>query len=252
MTILILAAGYATRLYPLTLNKPKPLLKVGNKLIIEHIFDKISELNNVSVCFIVTNQKFFKDFGDWAKAFRSKVPIEVVNDETTTNENRLGAIRDIDFVIKKRGIKNDLLVIGGDNLFEFNLSSFIKFAEGLRPDVSFAIFDIKDKEKAKLYGVVKIDSASKVVSFDEKPQRPQSTFISTCVYYFPREKLNLIPKFLSSGNKSDAPGNYIKWLSENERVFGFSFEENWYDIGDIASYKEADSKYKNPAKGGKK
>lgn len=244
MTILILAAGYATRLYPLTLNKPKPLLPVGGKPILEHIFDKISELNNVGNCYIVTNQKFFKNFEDWTGVFKFKAPIEAINDETTTNENRLGAIRDIEFVIKKKGIKDDLLVIGGDNLFEFSLKGFVDFAEAHKPGASLAIFDIGEKEKASLYGVIKIDSSSRVVNFEEKPPKPQSTFIATCVYYFPKEKVNLISKFLSSSNKSDAPGNYIKWLSENEEVYGFAFKEKWYDIGDKSSYEKADREYK--------
>jgi len=244
MTIVILAAGYATRLYPLTLNKPKPLLPVGGKPILEHIFNKISELNNVGNCYIVTNQKFFKDFKDWAGTFKFKAPIEAINDETTTNENRLGAIRDIEFAIKKKGIKDDLLVIGGDNLFEFSLKGFVNFAEAHKPSSSLAIFDIGEKEKASLYGVIKIDSSSQVVNFEEKPPKPQSTFIATCVYYFPGEKVNLISKFLSSSNKSDAPGNYIKWLSENEEVYGFAFKEKWYDIGDKSSYEQAGRGYK--------
>ena len=245
MTILILAAGYATRLYPLTLDKPKPLLKVGAKPIIEHICEKISQLSGPKACFIVTNQKFFKTFNNWAGNFKFHVPIKVINDETTTNENRLGAIRDIEFVIKKNNIKDDLLIIGGDNLFEFSLKDFVDFALIHRQDASLAIFDIKDKEKAKMYGVVKIDSSGRVISFQEKPSQPESTFISTCVYYFPKEKISLFSSFLASGNKADAPGNYIKWLSENERVYGFAFSESWYDIGDITSYNEADKKYKN-------
>ena len=254
MTILILAAGYATRLYPLTLDKPKPLLKVGARTIIEHIIEKISQINGPERCFIVTNQKFFKHFQKWASNFSAlpafggrggkfSVPIEVINDETTSNETRLGAIRDIEFVIKKKAIKDNLLVIGGDNLFEFSLKEFVEFAEAHRPDVSLAVFDIKAKEKAKQYGVVKIDSSNRVINFQEKPPKPESTLISTCVYYFPKDKLNLMSHFLSSGNKADAPGNYIKWLSENDKVYAFVFEEDWYDIGDIASYEAANKVY---------
>ena len=248
MTIIILAAGYATRLYPLTLDKPKPLLKVGKKTILEYIFDKIVQLAEVNKCYIVTNQKFFGVFRKWAENYAFSVPIEVVNDETATNETRLGAIRDIDFVIKKQGIKDDILVIGGDNLFEFRLKDFVEFAKQYKPDFSFAVFDIGDIEKARQYGVVKLDGSNKVINFEEKPQNPQSTLISTCVYYFPKEKLNLITDFLSSGNKADATGNYIKWLSETDGIYGFAFKESWYDIGDIKSLKEADSKYSNKIK----
>jgi glucose-1-phosphate thymidylyltransferase len=243
MTIIILAAGYATRLYPLTLNKPKPLLKVGEKSIVEYIFDKIAQLAGVNKCYIVTNQKFFGAFKEWAENYTFSVPIEVVNDETTTNENRLGAIRDIDFVIEKKRVKDDILVIGGDNLFEFDLKDFVEFAKQHKPDSSFAVFDIGDAQKARQYGVVKLDGSNKVINFEEKPQSPQSTLISTCVYYFPREKLGLITDFLSSGNKADATGNYIKWLSETDSIYGFAFRESWYDIGDMKSLEEAERKY---------
>jgi glucose-1-phosphate thymidylyltransferase len=249
MTILILAAGYATRLYPLTLNTPKPLLKVGDKAILERIFEKIFELAGVERCYIVTNEKFCKDFKEWASDFsvsgeKSNVLIEVINDETTSNETRLGAIRDIEFVVKKKGIEDDLLVIGGDNLFEFSLRDFVDFAKAHKPNASLALFDIKENKKARLYGVAKIDSSKKLVDFKEKPAQPESTLIATCLYYFPKERLNLILKYIASGNKQDAPGNYIKWLSENEGAYGFVFEEDWYDIGDIKSYEEADERYK--------
>jgi len=243
MFVLILAAGYATRLYPLTLNKPKPLLKVGDKTILEHVFEKISQLTEVEKCFIVTNQKFFDSFREWVSGFKFGAPIEVINDETTTNENRLGAIRDIEFVVKKKNLQNDLLVIGGDNIFEFDLKDFADFARARKPNASLALFDIKEKEKAKLYGIAKIDSAKKLIEFKEKPAQPDSTLIATCVYYFPKESLHLIQEYIASGNKQDAPGNYIRWLSETEGAYGFVFDEDWYDIGDLKSYKEADKKY---------
>lgn len=239
MIVLILAAGYATRLYPLTLNTPKPLLKIGKKSILEHILEKVSHVPDVKKCFIVTNQKFFNAFKEV-----SKFGIKVVNDETTSNENRLGAIRDIEFVIKRYNIQDELLVIGGDNLFEFSLKDFVDFAKVHKTDASLALFDIKNKEKAKQYGVVHIDSSKRVIAFEEKPQRPESTLIATCIYYFPSEKLGLISDYIASGQRVDAPGNYIKWLSENHKVYGFVFKEDWYDIGDIKSLRAADRKYK--------
>lgn len=243
MNILILAAGYATRLYPLTLNTPKPLLKVGGRPIIERIFAKAAAADGVKKCYIVTNRKFFGSFRDWAAAFRFSAPVEAVDDGTTTNENRLGAIRDIEFVIKKYDIEDDLLVIGGDNLFEFSLGAFVDFARDKYPYASLALFDIGDIEKAKIYGVAKIDSTARVIDFKEKPAQPDSTLIATCVYYFPKERLGLVSDYIASGQKQDAPGNYIKWLSETDRVYGFVFKENWYDIGDLESYEEADRKY---------
>src|SRR3989338_2624969 len=140
MTILILAAGYATRLYPLTLNKSKSLLNVGKKTILERIFEKISALAGVKRCFIVTNEKFFGSFKNWARSYKSKVPVEVLNDGTTSNENRFGAIRDIEFVIENKNVKDDILVIGGDNLFEFSLNEFVVFAGAHEPNACVALF----------------------------------------------------------------------------------------------------------------
>ncbi|MBI4335710.1 MAG: nucleotidyltransferase family protein [Candidatus Omnitrophica bacterium] len=251
MTILILAAGYATRLYPLTLDTPKPLLKVAGKAILEHIFEKIEELEDVRKCYIVTNQKFFASFSAWAKRFRAGRPgaqIEVISDESTTNENRLGAIRDIEFVVNKKGIEDDLLIIGGDNLFEFSLKEFTGFSKGRRPDSSLALFDIRDMSKASLYGVAGLDAAGKVVNFKEKPKQPESTLIATCVYYFPKDRLNDLSEYISLGAARDAPGNYIRWLSEKGRAYGFVFKEAWYDIGDIKSLQEADKAYKTKNK----
>jgi glucose-1-phosphate thymidylyltransferase len=242
MTILILAAGYATRLYPLTLERPKPLLEVGSRTILSYIFEKIGRIRKVDNCFIVTNQKFFGHFKKWVA--ESGIAAEVINDETTTNEDRLGAIRDIEFAVKKKGIDDELLVIGGDNLFEFDLEVFLDFAKARTPAATLALFDIKDVKKASLYGVAKIDASAKVIDFKEKPQKPDSTLIATCVYYFPKEKLKLILEYVSSGKGQDAPGNYIKWLSERGQMYGYVFKEPWYDIGDLKSLKEADKKYK--------
>lgn len=247
MEILILAAGYATRLYPLTLNRPKPLLQVGTTTILGHIFNKITQLEAVRRCSIVTNQKFYGHFKEWAGQVQYGIPIDVVNDETTTNENRLGAIKDIEFVIKKKAIQDDLLVVGGDNIFEFNLTGFVNFSNEHRPNTTLALFDIKDRKKAQLYGVVKLDSSNRVVAFQEKPAEPQSTLIATCVYYFPKEKLSMISDYLSSGQVKDAPGNYIKWSAEHDTVYGYVFKEPWYDIGDMASYQKADEEYKSKA-----
>jgi glucose-1-phosphate thymidylyltransferase len=244
MTVLILAAGYATRLYPLTLDTPKPLLKVGKAAIIEHIFEKITQLDDLKACFIITNSKFFDSFRDWAAAFRFRAPIEVIDDKTTSNETRLGAVRDIEFAIRQKDIKDDLLVIGGDNLFEFSLKRFVDFAQRHRPDASFDVFDIQDKKKASLYGVVETDAAdNRVMGFEEKPAAPRSTLISTCVYYFPTQRLKFISDFIASGSRADATGDYIRWLSQNSKVFAFAFKEAWYDIGDLKSLKEADRKY---------
>ncbi|MDP3791348.1 MAG: nucleotidyltransferase family protein [Candidatus Omnitrophota bacterium] len=245
MKALILAAGYAVRLQPLTLNTPKPLLEVGGKKIIDRILAKIAGLNNLDEIYVVTNSKFCQKFVQWSKTCGCKKNISVIDDGTLTNDTRLGAIRDMDLAIKNRKINDDLLVIAGDNLFEVDMDIFMNFASSKGDGVSVALHDVGSLEAAKKYGVVSIDKSGRVVEFEEKPQSPKSTLISTGIYYFPKKQVSGIGKYLKmEGVKNDAPGYYIKWLSANGNVYGFPFSQKWYDIGDIESYKIADEEYK--------
>ncbi len=243
MKILILAAGYAVRLKEITRDRPKPLLDIGRRKIIDRIIEKVASLEGAPSIYIVTNAKFFDSFDKWLKTSKEKKRTALINDGSTLNENRLGAIKDIDLAIKKGAIDDDLLVIAGDNLFDFDLGEFLKFAV-TRPDgVSVALHDIKDIESAKRFGVVSVDEKKRVVDFEEKPANPKSTLISTGIYYFPREKLRFIKEYVATSDKLDAPGYCIGWLSRRDKVHGFVFSEDWYDIGDVESYKRADNKY---------
>ena len=244
MTLIILAAGYAVRLQPLTLDTSKSLLPIGNKKIIDRILEKVLKAKGISSIYIITNSKFFKPFGDWLKAFKHKEKISLVCDGTTTNENRLGAIKDLEFIIKEESIADDILVVAGDNLFEFDLNNFLRFAKK-RDGVSIAVHDICSLELAKNFGVVKVDSDHRVVDFAEKPAEPQSTLISTGIYYFPKDKVAFINEYVKMQNKLDAPGHYIGWLSKRDKVYGFAFAEDWYDIGNMESYRKADEEYLN-------
>jgi glucose-1-phosphate thymidylyltransferase len=249
MKALILGAGYAVRLYPLTLNTPKPLLEVGGKKIIDRIIAKISVIKGLDEIYVVTNHRFYANFEQWALGCRYGQKISVIDDGTSTNETRLGAIRDMELSIKEKSVNDDLLVVAGDNLFEMKIESFIDFASTKRTGASVALYDVGSIEAAKRYGVVSIDKSGKVTEFEEKPKEPKSTLISTGVYYFPRERVSDIDRYLKTeGMKNDAPGYYIKWLSANGNVYGFSFSEKWYDIGDIESYKKADEEYKKKEK----
>lgn len=243
MKALILAAGYATRLYPLTLNKAKPLLMVGKKTMIDHVVDKINAIKGVDAIYVVTNQKFSEQFLEWAASRKGSVPIRVINDKTLSNDDRLGAVGDIALSIKEGKIDDDLLVVAGDNLFKLDLRNFVNFAREKTPSPSIAVYDIKKKDQASLYGVLEIDGDCKVTRFEEKPKEPKSTLVSTCIYFFPKPKLNLVDKYLSSSEKKDAPGNYIRWLAENSGIYGFAFEEAWYDIGSRASLEEVKKAY---------
>lgn len=244
MKALVLAAGYAVRLQPLTLNTPKPLLEVGGKKMIDRILDKVGAVSEIDSVYVVSNHKFIKNFEEWAKATKLKTKISLIDDGTLTNETRLGAIRDMELSIKEKSIDDDLLVIAGDNLFDLELGKFLDFAKKHSDGVSVALYDIGSLDVATKYGVVRIDNANKVLEFEEKPPKPKSTLVSTGIYYFPKDKVKEIVKYAGSeGAKLDAPGYYIKWLSANGMVYGFSFSQKWYDIGDIASYKKADEEY---------
>ncbi|MCK4464017.1 MAG: nucleotidyltransferase family protein [Candidatus Omnitrophica bacterium] len=245
MKALILAAGYGTRLYPLTLNKPKALLKIGDKTILGRILDSVFTIEECDITYIVSNKKFYDNFYNWADNQNYKKKIEVLNDGTTSNEDRLGAIGDIDFALEATGLFDDLLVLGSDNLFEFKLKDFTDFALSKRPNASLALYDIKNIKKAPLYGIAVLKQKnSEIIDFQEKPERPKSTLAATAVYFYPKEKLNLIKEYMKEDLTKDAPGNFVKWLKGREPVYGYVFEENWYDIGDKASLKKADEEYR--------
>ncbi len=244
MKAILLAAGYGTRLHPLTLNQPKPLLKVAGKPMIEHILFRIEEIDDVDEIFIVTNHKFHPHFQDWSKNYKSNKKITVLNDGTKTNETRLGAIGDIHFVVKNKNVDEDILVVGGDNLFEFSLHHMnIFFNEKKSPVI--ALYDVKDKELAKQYGIVDLNKEKKIIGFQEKPSEPKSTLASTACYIFSREDLEELEKCIQQGNKPDNLGDFIKHLSERKHVYGFVFSERWFDIGSKEQLDKADKEFKN-------
>lgn len=245
-----MAAGYGTRLYPLTLNKPKPLLRVGSKTITDRLLEKIETIDAVDGVYIVTNQKFASHFEEWAKNSPYKKPIKVINDHTLTNETRLGAIGDIELVIKEVQAKDDFLIVGGDNLFEFDLENFVKFGQS-KNGTAVCLRDVGDLEEAKKYGVVSLDSDNRVTEFVEKPKAPKSTLAAMCLYYFPEDKLRLLKDYLATGKNKDAPGHYISWLAENDVVYGYTFRGEWFDIGDKRLLKLADKVYTKKEEKGK-
>ncbi|MFH1791465.1 MAG: nucleotidyltransferase family protein [Candidatus Omnitrophota bacterium] len=254
MKALLLCAGYATRLYPLTLNKPKALLEVGGRTMIGRIIDKIFHVAGCDEAYIVTNHRFYRDFSDWVvkekdAGFFSGKKVVVIDDETASNETRLGAIGDMAYAVDRMGAADDLLVMGSDNLFDFDLSLFVGFAGSKSPSASLALYDVQDLKKASLYGIVILNEGScEVEDFQEKPREPRSTLAATAIYYYPREKVALLGEYMKSGRPKDAPGNFVKWLSEREKVYGYVFRGRWYDIGDQKSLEKADREYREKAK----
>jgi len=241
MKVLFLCAGYATRLYPLTLDRPKPLLPVGGRPILDYLLEKVEKIDKVEEIYIVTNDKFAKNFEEWSKSKRCKFPIRVFNDGTKTNETRLGAVGDMQFVIEKVNLNDDLLVIAGDNLFEFDLNDFIEYAKS--KGITIAARFIENLEDMKRYGEVEVDSENKIVYMREKPQDPRSYIAASCIYYFPEDTIPLIKEYLSEGNNPDQPGRYIEWLYKRRPVYVYVFKEKWYDIGNMEQYEKADEEY---------
>jgi glucose-1-phosphate thymidylyltransferase len=229
---LILAAGYATRLRPLTDSVPKQLLPVGGRPMVDWILDGIRKTSADEV-HLVTNARFAADFERWA----ADKQVQVHDDGTTSNEDRLGAIGDIRFV----GLDDDLLVIAGDNLFDYSLADYEKYWHA-HDGSCIAVYDVGDPELAKKYGIVEIDEHERVTGFVEKPADPPTTLCATATYFYPRAHARLVETYLADGNPPDQPGNFIAWLHKREPVYAYRFDGDWYDIGDRDQLLEADNR----------
>ena len=246
MKVVILAAGYGTRMYPQTKRISKPLLRIGKRSrkrpIIDYLLDKIDELDNISRIVIVTNNKFFHQYKRWKGNLKRRYPIRIINDLTTTPENKLGAIGDINFTFKKEGFSEDFLVIGGDNFLKDSLVDFMRFAESKKPFTSIGLFDIKKKKEAIHYGVVSLNSNNRIVDFCEKPAKPKSSLVAMCLYYFPKTKLKLVKEYISIPTHfHDTTGSYIDWLSSKDKAYGFVFCNTWFDVGHKHTYSLVNS-----------
>ncbi len=246
MDAIILAAGYGTRLHPLTLDKPKPLLQVAGKPIIEHIINKLQDIDIVDKIYIVTNNKFEGQFTGWLHNFTAKKPIEIINDGTSSNEERLGALGDINYVINTKNVQKDIIVITGDNLFELSLHGIVNLFTK-RKHNAIVLYDVKDRSLARHYGVVQVKD-NIVTDFEEKPISPKSTLVSTGIYIFPRKTIGLIGKYISQGNNPDKTGDFIEWLHKREKVYAHITDKIWYDIGNLEQLEQANRHYgrKNP------
>jgi glucose-1-phosphate thymidylyltransferase len=238
----VLAAGYATRLRPLTDTIAKPLLPLGGRPMIDYIYDKLAELGEVESVHVVTNSRFAGDFERWAREGKRPRPVTVHDDGTRTNDDRLGAIGDIEFTIEQGSLAgDDLLVIAGDNLFEFSLREYAAFWRGKAEGSCIAVYDCRDPELVKQYSVVELDSDDRVISFVEKPKAPRSTLASIATYLLRARDAALIRQYLAEGNSPDQPGHLIAWLHKRAPVYGYRFEGEWLDIGDREQLLEADN-----------
>jgi len=245
MKLLILAAGYATRLYPLTKTKAKPLLHVAGKPMIEHVLATTETIRAIDEIFVVTNEKFARDFETWAPQYRGKRKncprLTIVNDHSTDDTNKLGAIGDICLVIHSQKVNDDLLIIGGDNLFKEKLDGFVAFAGGKRAAV--ATFDVGDLELTKKYSSVVTDGDGRILEFEEKPANPRTTLAAICLYYYPRQVLPLIERYVREGNNPDQPGRFIGWLYKHQLVYAYRIPPPWLDIGSFEQLEIANREF---------
>jgi glucose-1-phosphate thymidylyltransferase len=236
---LILAAGYATRLRPLTENRAKPLLPVGGRPMVDWTLDKISEVEAVDEIHLVTNARFAGDFERWARG-----GVRVHNDGTTTNEDRLGAIGDIVFVADREEWEGEeVLVVAGDNLFDFSLAGYVDWWRP-KDGSAIAVYEQPNRELVSQYSVVELDPDDRVVSFVEKPESPESNLIAIATYIYHRAHLALLRAYLAEGNSPDQPGHFIAWLHTRAPVYGYRFGGEWLDIGDRTQLHEADNRYR--------
>ena len=242
MKVIILAAGYATRLYPLTLTRPKPLLPVAGKPMIDYVLDNIAPIGGIERVYIVTNAKFAEQFQNWADQYRAtkaKLDFTIVNDRSTDDTNKLGAIGDLHLVVTREKIDDDIIVVAGDNLFSERLDAFGKFCRQKNAPV-LAVYDVGNLEEVKKYNSITLDNAGRITFFEEKPKKPASTVTGIALYYYPKSAVPRIREYVAEGNNPDQPGRLIQWLYPKTAVYTWRVPGLWYDIGSKASLEEAD------------
>ena len=246
MNVLILAAGYATRLYPLTLTKAKPLLDVAGKPMIEWVMDNLGPVEGIDTVYVVTNSKFASDFQEWADSYQQRNPgrkLKIINDGSTDDSDKLGAIGDINLVLVRENLgRDDLIVVAGDNLFSEPLTNFVKHARGT--EATLATYDVGDLESIKKYSAITLDSEGVISSFEEKPAEPKSTLTGIALYYFSRATIPLFTTYIAAGNNPDQPGRFIQWLYPRQRVKTFQITGTWFDIGSKETLEEANELFR--------
>ena len=241
MKVIILAAGYATRLYPLTLTQPKPLLPVAGKPMIEHVLDNLAPIGGLDHIYVVTNAKFVRHFQQWSdhyRATKSKLDFTVVNDGSTDDSNKLGAIGDLHFVLTSQRVEDDIIVVAGDNLFSQQLSGFGAYCRQIQAPV-LAVYDVRDLEQIKQFNAITLDDTGRITFFEEKPRNPTSTITGIALYFYPKATLPLIGQYVAQGNNPDQPGRLVQWLYPRTPVFTWRVPGTWYDIGSKESLEEA-------------
>jgi len=237
LSAVLLAAGYGTRLYPLTTDRPKALLPLGHAVLLDPVMDNLRAVPGLTSLVLVTNHRFAEQFRRW-QAQRG-LTLEVVDDGTAAPEVRLGAIQDLLLGLARVPVAHDVLVLGTDNLFTWPLTEFVRAAEARRPAATTALRRAPSREEARRYAVVELDPDGRVRRCAEKPAEPFSLLIGLCVYYLPAQIRHRVQDFLDQGGKGDAPGYFLEWLAAREPVYGVPTAGEWFDIGTPETYRQA-------------
>ena len=241
MKVIILAAGYATRLYPLTLTQPKPLLPVAGQPMIDYVLDNLAPIGGIDRIYVVTNAKFAGHFEQWSadyRAHKAKLNFTIVNDRSTDDTNKLGAIGDIHFVLTSQNVTDDIIVVAGDNLFSEKLSDFGRFCREKNAPV-LAVYDVGNLEEIKKYNAINLDGDGRITFFEEKPKNPTSTLTGIALYFYPKATLSLIKQYIAEGNNPDQPGRLVQWLYPRMPVYTWKVPGLWYDIGSKETLEKA-------------
>ena len=243
MNAVVLAAGYATRLRPLTETIAKPLLPLAGRPMIDYLCDKIAEVEPIERVHVVTNRRFADGFRAWAERRDGRPAVAVHDDGTESDDDRLGAIGDVQFAIEQAGLANDdLLVAAGDNLFDFSLADYVAFWRSKGTASCIALYQCPDVELVREYSIVELDEDDRVVSFVEKPREPTTNLVGIATYVLHREHVPLVAAYLAERNPPDPLGNLVAWLCRRAPVYGFRFEGDWLDIGNPEQLLEADNR----------
>ncbi|HZI19633.1 MAG TPA: nucleotidyltransferase family protein [Pyrinomonadaceae bacterium] len=241
MKLIVLAAGYATRLYPLTLDRPKPLLEVAGKPMLEHVMDNVAAIEEIDHVYVVTNAKFAGHFERWAGQYggrRGGLPFTVVNDGSTDDSNKLGAIGDMHLVLTGQNVEDDVAVVAGDNLFSQSLGGFGEFCREKNAPV-LAVYDVGDLEEIRKYNSIEVDAEGRITFFEEKPANPRSTLTGIALYFYPKATLPLIRQYVEEGNNPDQPGRLVQWLYPRAPFYTWRVPGIWYDVGSKETLEEA-------------
>ncbi len=235
MKALILAAGYATRLYPLNQKLPKALLPIGNETILGHIVSLVNQIPDCREIIIVANHKFIEDFNLWLFSYQGSLPIRLLDDGTSDVAESLGAIGDICYAIEKEQIDEELLIIAGDNYFDFSLTDFLAVCRRENQD-GVCVKPVEDPAMLSQMGVVLLDQDKNIINIEEKPALPKSNLAMYAIYYYRQETVKLFRQYRQEGKKMDAPGNFIVWLYPRQPIITYMIEGQCHDVGSLESY----------------